>query len=214
MRLFDVTGCTARVVQPDTNLTIYGQQTRPFSLCNASLYNGMSTTARPSGPPIGTIIEGGKLVHNDGNGFGCGIPQGKDALQFGEPWDRMWTDYLTGYNSPVQGGIYVAPTHKDSYVFDCRLPRIAIGARGKQTYIVTDDGVTLREFAQHAIAEGLDTLVNLDGGGSRHLLYNGTLVYQSTRVPYNAIAFYQPEQKCKYRTEDGRCSKWKDPIKA
>ena len=57
--------------------------------------------------------------------------------------------------------------------------------------IITDDGVTLKQFANNAIAFGVTTLVNLDGGGSRHLYYNGKTIYRSARIPYNAIAFYK-----------------------
>ena len=46
-----------------------------------------------------------------GNGFGCGVVASIAGLGFGKPWDRAWTDYLTGYNSPVQDGKFVAPTY-------------------------------------------------------------------------------------------------------
>lgn len=190
MKTFDVTGLRAEIVKPGTDLTAWAARHKPFAVCNASLYDFGTRV------PIGTIIEGGKLVHNDGNGFGCGVAQGKTALDFGGPWDgHVWTDYLTGYNSPVQGGQYAVPTFSDPGVFDNRRPRIGVGRRQGKTFIVTDDGVTLREFAMHAIAQGFDTLVNLDGGGSRHLWYDGKAVYTSPRVPYNAIAFYDGEEK-------------------
>ena len=199
------------------NLTVYTAQKGPFAVCNASLYD-MRTRI-----PIGTIIENGKLVHDDGNGYGFGICGGKP--DFGKPWDRAWEDYLTGYNSPVQNGIYVAPGFTDSYVFKCRLARIAIGRKQGKICIVTDDFVTLQEFAQNAIANGIDTLVNLDGGGSRHLFHDGRAYYSSQRVPYNAIAFFkestssgadappshQGESKmpCEDCTSDGRCGRWR-----
>lgn len=203
MRLFDVTGCTAKIVQPKTNLTVYGQQAKPFALCNASLYDFGTRI------PVGTIIENGKMVHDDGNGYGFGVMDGKP--QFGKPWDRAWSDYLTGYISPVQNGLYIAPTFRDSYVFDCYLARIGIGAKGHQIFLVTDDYVTLRGFAEHAISAGLDTLVNLDGGGSRHLLYDSKTIYASPRVPYNAIAFFK-SKPCAFCTDDGRCVKWTRTI--
>ena len=201
MRVFDVSGCRAEIVRPGKPLGVWAAEHNPFAVCNASLYNFATRV------PIGTIIEGGELVHNDGNGYGFGImPMGTPG--FGMPWDRSWKDYLTGYNSPVQGGAYIAPSFTDRYVFECRLARIGIGQAGGRLVIVTDDYVTLKEFAQNAIKAGLDTLVNLDGGGSRHLVYARETVYSSQRVPYNAIAFYK-DMPCEYCTEDGRCSKWK-----
>ena len=184
MKTFDVSGCTAQIVRPSTNLTAYGNSRKPFALCNASLYD-FSTRV-----PVGTLVENGAYTHNAGNGYGVGTVDGN--LAFGAPWDRVWDEYLTGYNSPVQGGRYVAPSHKDSYVFDCRLSRIGIGrTKDGRDVICVDDGVTIREFAMNAIGMGVHILVNLDGGGSRHLLYNGKLIYQSPRVPYNAIAFFK-----------------------
>ena len=188
MRTFDVSGCTAKIVKPGMTLTAWVEQNRPFAVCNASLYDFATRV------PVGTIIENGLMVHNAGNGYGCGIRAGESALDFGGPWDCVWRDYLTGYNSPVQKGIYVDPGFKDTYVFDNRLIRMAVGRKQGKTYLVTDENVNLRELAQNAIAQGFDTLVNLDGGGSRHLYYDGKTVYSSPRVPYNAIAFFKKEE--------------------
>ena len=187
MRLFDISNCKSEIIRPGKTLSGWTAEHDPYAVCNASLYD-MRTRV-----PIGTIIEDGKFIHNDGNGFGCGVTWAESTLLFGQPWDRTWKEYLTGYNSPVQNGQYVAPTWTDTYVFGCRLVRIGIGKKGDQIFIVTDELVTLREFAEHAIAQGVDTLVNLDGGGSRHLYYNGATVYSSPRIPYNAIAFYKTQ---------------------
>jgi len=205
MRIFDVTDCRAEIVRPGSNLTTWAATHKPFAVCNASLYD-LATRV-----PIGTIIEAGKVVHDDGNGYGYGVVNGKPG--FGKPWDRDWTDYLTGYNSPIQNGKYVAPNFEDRYVFGCRLVRIGVGELGGRTVIVTDDFVTLKEFADHALAAGISTLVNLDGGGSRHLFYDGKTVYTSLRVPYNALAFYKPEPVCEFCTDDGRCRRWKETKK-
>lgn len=193
MKLYDVSGLVAVYVKPGSNLglwsstnklrTVDGQAFELFAVCNASLYTGNRT-------PIGTIIEAGRLVHDDGNGYGVGIINGK--LDFGKPWDRAWDSYLTGYTTCVQEGKYVAPSFNDSYVFPCALSRIGIGRKGDKAYIVTDDGVSLKGFAEHGVGMGLDTLVNLDGGGSRFLYYEGKTVYASGRVPYNALAWYKP----------------------
>jgi hypothetical protein len=199
MRIFDVSGCRAEIVRPSTNLTVWAAQNKPFAVCNASLYD-MRTHV-----PIGTIVEDGKYVHNDGNGYGCGVTWTDGTIQFGQPWDKTWKEYLTGYNSPVQGGQYVAPNFSDSYVFGCRLVRIGIGTQNGKTVIVTDDFATLKEFAEHAIAQGIDTLVNLDGGGSRHLYYDGATVYSSPRIPYNAIAFYKTQTTEKPKESIAQC---------
>ena len=181
MYYYDVTGLRCKTIQPTTTLYTWCREHNPKACCNASLYD-MKTRV-----PIGTIIENGKLVHNDGNGYGVGIKDG--ALEFGKPWDKSWDDYLTGYNAPVLDGKYVAPSFADTYVFNCKLSRIGVGRKNGRTCIVTDDNVTLQTFAQHAINNGFDTLVNLDGGASRFVWYDRKLRYNSSRVPYNALVW-------------------------
>ena len=183
MITYDVTDCRARIIRPGENLVAYCTKNKPFACINASLYS-------PDKTPTGTLIENGKQTHSAGNGFGVGIPSDSDGkLTFGKPWDRKWDEYLTGYNSPVQNGAYVDPGFEDKYVFNGYLTRIGLGQKDGRMYIVCDDGVTLKQFAQRAIAQGFDTLVNLDGGASRHVWYDRRARYNSYRVPYNAIVF-------------------------
>lgn len=194
IKLYDVTNYRAQYIKPNTNLTTWASENKPVALCNASLYSGISTTSRPTGSPVGTIFEDGALVHDDGNGFGFGIED--NHIVFGKPWERTWKYYLTGYNCPVQNGQYVKPSFTDKYVFDNKLNRIGIGqTKDNKTVIVCDDNVTLQQFAEHAIQNNITTLVNLDGGASRHLVYNNEAIYTSTRVPYNAIAFFEEKPK-------------------
>ena len=192
MKLYDISELIPLYVKPKMNLSAWASQHKTEqigerayeldALCNLSLYTSI-------GSPIGTIYEDGQMVHNDGNGYGAGIIGG--YLDFGMPWEKAWTDYYTGYTSCIIDGAYVPPSFKDNYVFDCSLARIGIGRKQGRAYIVTDDYVTLKQFAQHGLSMGLDTLVNNDGGGSRFLMYEGKVIYGSSRTPYNAMAFYK-----------------------
>ena len=112
---------------------------------------------------------------------------------FGKPWDRNWDDYITGYNSPIQNGRYVAPSFVDNYVFPNALARIGVGEIGEKTVLVTDNNVSLKQFANNAIAKRFINLVNLDGGGSRFLYYDKKTIYSSERIPYNILAFFKDE---------------------
>lgn len=186
-RKIDISMCIAEYIKPGMALDkwVKKQSKKPYAVINASLYESATV-------PVGTIIEGGKLAHDAGTGYGVGIIGGE--MSFGTPWEKPWRDYLSGYNYPVRNGKYSAPTFSDSYVFPCKLNRIGImeDAAGK-LYIFTDDSVTLEQYARDAIANGAVTLCNLDGGASRSLYCNGTQIYASTRTPYNALAFYLPE---------------------
>ena len=191
MKLYDITALRCEYVKPETDLTAWGAAHKPFALCNASLYDGgVQTARRPSGPPVGTVIEEKKLVRQEEDYPGIGIKGGK--LDFGRPFTEAWDYFLAGYNCPVVDGRWNPPAWRDDYVFGTKAGRIGVAYMAdRRVCILADDGVTLRGFADHAIRRGALILVNLDGGGSRHLLYNGRLVYQSPRVPYNALAFYR-----------------------
>lgn len=194
MKYYDVSNCTAHIIRPTTNLSTWTQNNVCFAVINASLYN---TSTRE---PVGTIIENGKIIHNDDEYIGCGVLKDNYHLTIGRPHEKNWKDFLTSYIGPVENGKYVKPPFVDQYVFNSRANRIGIGIKGGRTYIVTDDSVTLEQFAQNAISNGFQTLLNLDGGGSRHLYYSGKTIYSSTRIPYNAIAFYKdpPDSKNRY----------------
>ena len=165
------------------------QQTdKPDILLNCSLY-----TAK--GVPCGTIWEGGKLVNNEGKGFGFGTTDDK-TVDFAGPWDKAWKSYVTGYYGVVQEGKAVPAPWVDRYVFDKALSRIAFGRLKTGQYAVfCANGMTISAFADAGARAGFESLCNLDGGGSRALYWLGSWVYTSTRMPYNAIAIWLEEPK-------------------
>lgn len=191
MAIYDVSGCRAEIIRPNTTLAkwVASQPVKPFAVINASLYD-MKTYE-----PCGTVIENGAVVHNDGDGCGFGY-KGND-IYFGTVWDRKYTGFLTGYNSPVWGKKYIEPSWTDTYVFGSKNTRIGIGSKNGKPCIVTADGVTLKGFADYAMQQGCDYLVNLDGGGSRFLYYDGKTIHSSSRTPYNAIVFYKIDDEKK-----------------
>ena len=94
MNLYDITGCRAEYIKPDTNLSVWAAQHRPFAVCNGSLYDGgIQFYRRPAGPPVGTTIENGVMVRQEGNYPGIGIRDGK--LSFGDP-HCQWKYFIAG----------------------------------------------------------------------------------------------------------------------
>jgi N-acetylmuramoyl-L-alanine amidase len=185
MKLYPLPDVRAVIFRPGMPLKTWlaQQEKKPFALVNASLYNS-------DGSPIGTIIENGKLRVNAGTGFGFGVDQ-DGGWAFGSPWVMSWQEYLTGYTGLVQNGQYVAPSFADGYVFNSRLARIGVGEKDGVLQICVADGVDVGTFGRQGVLNGLSSLCNLDGGGSRFLYYDGKTVYTSSRTPYNAIAFYK-----------------------
>lgn len=209
MRIYDITGLVPVYIKPEVSLTAWaanpqlaaasaptcpaGYRAKLAALCNLSLYDGVSTVHRP-GEPTGTIIEDGKQVHDNGNGFGAGIVGGK--LEFGKPWDgRKWEYYATAFTACVIDGAYVPPSFY-SAVLSTAQNRIALGRmKDGRDVIAVEDRVTLRQLSERFIAFGGAILCNYDGGASRHLLHGGKTICKSARVPYNALAFYSVRGK-------------------
>ena len=173
------------IFRPKTTLkNWYNQQVdKPDILLNASLYTSNYT-------PCGTIFNNGVIVSNQGKGFGFGTVD-KKTVEFGQPWDKKWHDYITGYYGLIQDGKAIDPPWKDTYVFDSALSRIAFGKmKDGSLAIICENLKTIKAFANDAVKQGFTDLCNLDGGGSRALLWMGKWVYTSTRTPYNAIAIW------------------------
>lgn len=177
-----------KMIRPGTDLkTWYNKQTnKPDILFNASLYTSSS--------PCGTIYYNGTMVHNDGVGFGFGTYGDTKTWHFGKPWDKKYYDYLTGYHGMIQGGKvipnppYSTETSAAKYVFYTSQNRIAFGEKDGCLYVITENTMPVANFAKEC-AE-FDNVINLDGGGSRFLIYKGQLIYTSSRTPWNAIAIW------------------------
>lgn len=162
------------------------QNDKPDILLNASLYKSASSG-------IGTFYESGKLTQNAGNGFGVGNLINKPGnIRFGQPFDgTQWYDYLTGYYGLIQNGKKIDPPWNDAYVFGVKNKRIAIGkTRDGSICIVTHGNADIKTFRDYAYNLGCTELVNLDGGGSVSLYWQGKQISKSTRTPFNAIAIW------------------------
>lgn len=166
----------------------YNKQTdKPDILFNASLYTSTNK-------PCGTIWNDGVMVSDQGNGFGFGTVD-KKTVEFGSPYNKKWHDYLTGYYGLVQDGKAIDPPWTDTYVFNKALTRIAFGQMKDGTLAVfCEDNKTIKTFSADAVRQGFQQLCNLDGGGSRALLWMGKWIYTSSRTPYNAIAIWLEDE--------------------
>lgn len=184
------------IFRPNTTLKKwYSKQTdKPDILFNASLY---TSTYKP----CGTIWNDGVMVSDEGNGFGFGTSD-KKTVEFGSPYSKKWYDYLTGYYGLIQNGKVIDPPWKDAYVFDKALTRIAFGQFSDGSLgVFCEDGKTIKTFANDGAKLGFKNLCNLDGGGSRALLWMGKWIYTSSRTPYNAIAIWLEDDPSTQRTQ-------------
>lgn len=208
MAIYKITNKIKRfeIFSPKTTLKKWynNQSDKPDILFNASLYTSTNK-------PCGTIWDNGVLVSNQGKGFGFGTLTDKKTVVFGLPWDQTYYDYLTGYYGLIQNNKVIDPPWTDKYVFDCALTRIAFGQTNDNNYaIFCEDGKTIKQFANDGLKNGFKHLCNLDGGGSRALLWMGKWIYTSSRTPYNAIAIWLEKEERTVSLPDGikvKCKK-------
>lgn len=170
----------------------YDRQTdKPDAMINGSLWDSKGA--------IGTIWKDGQLVRNEGNGFGIGEVGGGWA--FGEPWEQKWENYITGTPALIRAGKATGdhmPLERDE-VASTR--RSAVCGAGLFLYLVTGQGLTLRQFTEQLQAFGMYQALNMDGGGSSRLMVGGSPINAPTdnrRCP-NAVAVWLVKDK---ETED------------
>ena len=158
------------------------QEEKPNMMINASLWDKTGA--------IGTIWQDGRLVRNEGNGFGFGVNKA-GGWGFADPWGVSWRDYITGYPGLVRAGKALSDS-VDGYVMNSKTKRSAVAAAGNRLYFITADNMTVAGLRAALVSFGVYSAINLDGGGSSRLLVNGKAVNSPTddRKCPNAIAVW------------------------
>lgn len=158
------------------------QVDKPDMMINGSLWDERGA--------IGTIWQDGKLVRNEGTGFGFGVNE-SGGWGMGDPWAVKWRDFITGYPALVKAGKALSDS-VDGYVMNSKTKRSAVAAAGNRLYFITADNMTVAGLRAALVSFGVYSAINLDGGGSSRLLVNGKAVNSPTddrRCP-NAIAVW------------------------
>ena len=158
------------------------QVDKPDMLMNGSLWDKTGA--------IGTIWQDGKLVRNEGNGFGFGVNKA-GGWGFADPWGVSWRDYITGYPALVKAGKALSDG-VDNYVMNSKTKRSVVAVAGNRLYFIAADSMTITGLRKALVSFGVYSAINLDGGGSSRLLVNGRAVNHPTddrRCP-NAIAVW------------------------
>lgn len=173
------------------------QTKKPAACLNGSLYKGNYNH------PIGTVIYGGAMTNNEGNGYGFGHVNGKAG--FGNPWAQRWTDYITGYPGLIDGGKALTPSFSDPAVFNSKTRRSAVAWKPGHVYFIASvGGLTIKELQRKLLALGMQKAINLDGGGSSRLMVRGEAVNSPTddRKITNMLVCYENEPEGAEETEE------------
>ena len=163
------------------------QAEKPDYMINASLWDDKGA--------IGTIWQNGKLVRNEGSGYGFGINE-KGGFGFGDPWSIDWNNYITGYPALIKDG-QIMPDSVDAYVMNAHTKRSVIGSAGSNLYLISMNNVTVEQLKVALSNYGIYNAINLDGGGSSRLMIGANAVNAPTddRIIPNAIAVWLKKDK-------------------
>lgn len=162
------------------------QTTKPEIVINGGLFN------YTDGTPCFNYIDDGETIHYEA---WCqeGIGTKKDgSLVFGNVDDGGWNDYITGYPVLVKNGVATTITYASEINYISR--RSMIGYNDTTIFIVAVEGAGMQFPAMQGLMLkiGCKYAVNLDGGGSTKILYNGVASTQddTDRAVDNVIAVY------------------------
>lgn len=188
----------ARAELVEINSTIkawYEKQTdKPDYVITGTLFN------RDDYAPCGTVIIGGEMVRNQGNGYGIGCAGGK--IMGGRPWDRKWDWYYTGFPPMhVEGKKWTYSGFPTSVTHGIT-KRIAIGIDGDELHIISDTC----NVSQLQSRYPMGWLMNNDGGGSAYILENGVPINNPTedRKLANCVAIWLKREDKPVNYMEGR----------
>lgn len=185
----DIASCK----EPKETLSSYynRQYEKPDLLCNGGFF-GLQTGL----PCFNLIDENISKAYDSNLKYGIGITTDGN-IKYGSVDEGNYRDFISGYPVLVADGRKVPVTYGKEV--DGYHPRTLLGINDSFVFICTVDGrkrnkpgMTFSQAAELMIAFGCNYAINLDGGGSTRMLYNGKVVNSPTenRSVDNVIAVY------------------------
>ena len=174
--------------EPTQTLDAYynKQITKPDILINGGLF------AFATGKSVMDFIDEGKIQSaEDWIQYGIGIDN-SGILSYGRDNEKVWRDFISAYPPLVVNG--QKPPITMAQEISARNRRTILGYDANYIYTITIDspGVTLNEAADIVLKTGCTYAINLDGGGSTRLLYQGKVYAAASynRPVDNVVAIY------------------------
>ena len=181
------------------------QQEKPQLVINGGYFN------MTNGESVFVYKTKGKVIMDYGNvDYYHGIGTVEGRIQGGYYLNYPFDNFLTGYPVLIDRGLPTQgyPGSNDGAVKGTRR-RTAIGYNKDYIYVLCadDPGLTISEMQDIFIKYGCEYAVNLDGGGSSRMLYEGNVKAPAAtnRAVDNVIAFYlkKDEPKILFRVQIG-----------
>ncbi len=171
---------------------------RPAAAVNGTFFSKRSLR------PVGDIVVGGKVAHFGGMGTAFAFAkEGVDVVRLPKSRRVDWSEHRAalaggpllvwdGFAKPMPGG----EGFGDPHVFARSAPRTAMGITNDNHLLLV---TTVRGSSLGALARALRSLgaryaINLDGGSSTGMYYQGRMVQGAKRALTNVLAVYvKPE---------------------
>ena len=183
----------ASCAEPTQTLENYynKQSVKPDILINGGFFS-FST-----GKPVMDFIDEGQVKAAEAwMQYGLGIDKTGNLI-YGKDSDRQWRDFISSFPTLVADGKKV-PIEM-AYEISGKARRTILGYDQNYIYTISIDspGATLTQSANIALDTGCQYAINLDGGGSTRLLYQGKTYAAGTynRPVDNIVAIYLKKQQ-------------------
>lgn len=212
----DIASC----IEPKETLNSYynRQTTKPTLLSNAGFF-AMST-----GVPVFNLVDEGKVRANDSMyRWGMGIPSDHKSIIYGcIDYHSDWADFISGFPVLLDNGSKCNFDYAKELNYKAK--RTFIGYNDEYVYLGTIEGsgMTFQEMQNYLLELKVKYAINLDGGGSTKILYQGDCVTdKSVNRPVDSVlAIYLNEEKAPvktpvktiYRVQTGAFSNEKNAI--
>lgn len=149
--------------------------------------------------PIGDIVRDGVLVYRGGEGFPWfGIDKSNKPVISANTYDPVKYKMLIA-GGPIlvrNGSVDIFPLYKftEKHITNgVPAVRSGIGIKGNKTvlFVATKKTITLRKFAEIFVALGVDSAINMDGGGSTFMYEHGDVHIKPVRRLTNILCAYK-----------------------
>lgn len=167
------------------------QNTKPTLLVNGGFFNMFT------GAPVFNFVDDGVSKSSDAKyQWGIGVTSDTD-LEYSCKSNKIWKDFISGYPNLIDGGKKLKIDFAKELDYKAR--RTALGYNKDYIYIVCveNPGMNFSELQDVLLGLKCEFAINLDGGGSTNMLYNGKKMTTDSydRAVDNVLAIYAVEKE-------------------
>lgn len=192
----------ARCEEPTETLAHFynRQKIKPSLIVNGGFFNMADGT-----PCFNYMDDGVTLAKDSAFPFGMGITGAGELLYTSNIGYRSdWRDFLSAYPPLIVGGSAVNTSYASEISYKARRTILAYNDDSVFLVAVDSPGMTFDDAKKMLLEIGCTNAINLDGGGSTKMLYEGKSITKSytNRPVDNVVAIYLKDDNKSNSTAD------------